>query len=194
MAGARNRPLRWPHGHFRDPLPRPHCLELIRWVESGGEVVEITRHGKTVARLIPPRRRHLLSPEALGGAAGFGSSGDGAGRFHPRCTGLYGFAVKVLLETHLELVAAGGVHLSAMSLWEAQMLHSKGRLSLDRPLAAWLHQAAAPGVVALLPLSIHGDPADRLIVATALTHGLPLATQDSAIQASGVIPIWEGSA
>ena len=81
-----------------------------------------------------------------------------------------------------------------MSLWEAQMLHSKGRLSLDRPLAAWLPQAAAPGVVALLPLSIHGDPADRLIVATALTHGLPLATQDSAIQASGVIPIWDGSA
>ena len=30
---------------------RTHCLELIRKVESGGEVVEITRHGKTVARL-----------------------------------------------------------------------------------------------------------------------------------------------
>jgi PIN domain nuclease of toxin-antitoxin system len=45
-----------------------------------------------------------------------------------------------------------------------------------------------------LPQSFNGDPADRLIVATALTHGLPLATQDSAIQASGVIPIWEGPA
>jgi len=32
---------------------RAHCLELIRQVESGGEVA-ITRHGKTVARLIPP--------------------------------------------------------------------------------------------------------------------------------------------
>jgi prevent-host-death family protein len=31
---------------------RAQCLELIRQVESGGEVVEITRHGKTVARLI----------------------------------------------------------------------------------------------------------------------------------------------
>ena len=30
---------------------RSHCLELIRQVESGGEVVEITRHGKSVARL-----------------------------------------------------------------------------------------------------------------------------------------------
>ncbi len=85
------------------------------------------------------------------------------------------------------------------------MLHSKGRLSLDRPLVAWLRQAAAADVVVLLPLdvvltldllpqSFHGDPADRLIVATALTHGLPLANQDSAIQASGVIPIWEGPA
>jgi prevent-host-death family protein len=35
---------------------RALCLELIRQVESGGEVVEITRHSKTVARLIPPRR------------------------------------------------------------------------------------------------------------------------------------------
>ena len=45
-----------------------------------------------------------------------------------------------------------------------------------------------------LPPSFHGDPADRLIVATALCHGLPLATHDSAIQASCVIPIWEGCA
>ncbi|HYP03977.1 MAG TPA: type II toxin-antitoxin system prevent-host-death family antitoxin [Cyanobium sp.] len=29
-------------------------LELIRQVESGGEVVEITRHGKLVAPLTPP--------------------------------------------------------------------------------------------------------------------------------------------
>jgi prevent-host-death family protein len=33
---------------------RAQCLELIRQVESGGEVVEITRHGKTVARLTSP--------------------------------------------------------------------------------------------------------------------------------------------
>jgi prevent-host-death family protein len=33
---------------------RALCLELIRQVEKGGDGVEITRHGKTVARLIPP--------------------------------------------------------------------------------------------------------------------------------------------
>ena len=36
---------------------RAQCLEWIRQVESGGEVVEITRHGKTVARLISPAGR-----------------------------------------------------------------------------------------------------------------------------------------
>lgn len=33
---------------------RAQCLEWIRQVESGGEVVEIMRHGKPVARLTPP--------------------------------------------------------------------------------------------------------------------------------------------
>ena len=67
---------------------------------------------------------------------------------------------------------SGGCHLSVMSLWEAQMLHAKGRLVLDRPFPNWLREAAAPGVVSFLPLGFHGDSVDRLIVATARTHGL----------------------
>jgi PIN domain nuclease of toxin-antitoxin system len=35
-------------------------------------------------------------------------------------------------------------------------------------------------------------PADRLIVATALAHGLVLATHDQAIRSSGVITLWKG--
>ena len=50
------------------------------------------------------------------------------------------------------LAEGGGCYLSAMGLWEAQMLHCKGRPSLDRPFSCWLQQASAPGVVALLPL------------------------------------------
>lgn len=103
-----------------------------------------------------------------------------------------------------QLASRGGCHLAAMSLWEAQMLHSKGRLRLDRPFAAWLREAAAPGIVVLLPLDVaviealdqlpvdfHGDPADRLIVATALAHGLQLATHDQAIKSSDAISIWQ---
>jgi len=44
-----------------------------------------------------------------------------------------------------------------------------------------------------LPQSFHGDPADRLIVAKARNHGLLVATHDRAIQASGVVEIWQGS-
>ena len=41
---------------------RAQCLELIRQVESGSEVVEITRHGKTVARLTPPAGNATMHP------------------------------------------------------------------------------------------------------------------------------------
>ena len=37
----------------------------------------------------------------------------------------------------------------------------------------------------------HGDPADRVIAATARTHVMPLATQDSAIRRSRAVTIWK---
>ncbi len=95
------------------------------------------------------------------------------------------------------------LRLAAISLWEAQMLQAKGRLQLDRPFENWLRRAAAADVITVLPLDcevvicvnslpadFHGDPADRLIVATALAHGLPLATFDSTIRRSQVVPLW----
>jgi PIN domain nuclease of toxin-antitoxin system len=97
----------------------------------------------------------------------------------------------------------GGVRLSAISLWEVQMLHAKRRLRLPGTLADWLHAAASPEVLAVLPLdaevalaldglpaSFHGDPADRVIAATARAHVLPLATHDRAIRRSRAVPIW----
>ena len=41
-----------------------------------------------------------------------------------------------------------------------------------------------------LPASFHGDPADRLIAATARAHALPLATHDSTIRKSRVARLW----
>jgi PIN domain nuclease of toxin-antitoxin system len=131
--------------------------------------------------------------------------------------------VNVLLDTHvwigwllpqaaitareraaLDLAAGRGeLRVSAISLWEAQMLHAKGRLELPVPLPAWLQAAAAPDVVTVMPLdldvvvaldalpaSFHGDPADRLIVATARAHALPLATKDSRIRRSRLVRLW----
>ena len=93
---------------------------------------------------------------------------------------------------------------SPISLWEAQVLHAKGRLELPLPFPEWISSAADTEVVQLVPLdlavilalnalpdSFHGDPADRLIVATARAHALPLATHDAAIRRSRVVKLWK---
>lgn len=94
--------------------------------------------------------------------------------------------------------------LSAISLWEAQMLVEKSRLKLDSPLTHWLPTAAGAETVTLLPMDVdvilalydlpagfHGDPADRIIVATARAHGLPLATRDGNIRRSRAVKLWK---
>jgi PIN domain nuclease of toxin-antitoxin system len=72
------------------------------------------------------------------------------------------------------------------------MLAAKGRLTLRPDPASWLAANLAPPVslaalsaeVALASASLpgfHGDPADRIVVATALTMGIPLITADERI-------------
>ena len=76
------------------------------------------------------------------------------------------------------------------------MLADKGKIALNRPVATWFGTVlAAPGfslaelTVAIgadagsLPGNIHGDPADRLIIATARALGCPLLTADRTILA-----------
>jgi PIN domain nuclease of toxin-antitoxin system len=98
---------------------------------------------------------------------------------------------------------AGGVCLAAISLWEAQLLHLKRRLELPLPFSEWLTRATESRVLTVLPLDcdviialgalptgFQGDRADRLIVATARTHSIPLATRDRAIRRSRTTPLW----
>jgi PIN domain nuclease of toxin-antitoxin system len=42
-----------------------------------------------------------------------------------------------------------------------------------------------------LPPAFHGDPADRIIVATARSHGLALATHDRAIRQARLARLWK---
>lgn len=87
---------------------------------------------------------------------------------------------------------------SAITPWEIGMLVAKGRLVLDRDVMDWLQAALALPGVRLAPLEpalavastrlpgeLHGDPADRLIVATARHLGATLATADLALLAYG---------
>ena len=100
------------------------------------------------------------------------------------------------------LASRAGLRVAAVSLWEAQMLHAKHRLLLDRSFDVWIREAAATVevvpldievVIALdgLPASFHGDPADRLIVATARAHRIPLATHDQTIRRSRAAHVWK---
>jgi PIN domain nuclease of toxin-antitoxin system len=79
--------------------------------------------------------------------------------------------------------------ISAISLWEIAMLAEKGRLTLPEPLLPWFEKALSNKKIRLLPITkeiaaksaglpMHGDPADRLIAATAIEYNCPLATVD----------------
>ena len=105
------------------------------------------------------------------------------------------------------LASRGALRLAAVSLWEAQMLHAKRRLTLNQPFDTWLRDAAAANVIQVLPLdvevvialdalppSFHGDPADRLIVSTSRAQQIPLATHDAAIRKSRVTTVWKPAA
>lgn len=92
---------------------------------------------------------------------------------------------------------------AAISCFEIAMLAERGRLRLDRDIRAWLQQVLGKPGFELLPLepevSIkaaeleweHRDPADRIIVATAMTHRLEIVSKDEWIRSyKGVRSIW----
>ncbi|HJT16334.1 MAG TPA: type II toxin-antitoxin system VapC family toxin [Thermoanaerobaculia bacterium] len=94
--------------------------------------------------------------------------------------------------------------ISAISLWEAQMLHARGRLALESAFEPWLTQAAAPDVVSIVPLSVSVilalndlptsfrlDPADRIIAATSRAHEIPLFTYDRDMRRSRAVSLWK---
>jgi PIN domain nuclease of toxin-antitoxin system len=94
----------------------------------------------------------------------------------------------------MEAGAIGKVLVSAISVWEVGMLEAKGRVRFSVEIGEWVRRAlAAPGVhfapltpeIALdstrLPQPVHGDPADRILVATARRMGATLVTRDARI-------------
>ena len=82
----------------------------------------------------------------------------------------------------------GEAAVSVISFWEVGMQVQKGRLGFDLDLDAWRRDLLDHGLVEVpvdggiaaragLLMDMHGDPADRLIVATAL-EGHRLVTAD----------------
>lgn len=90
--------------------------------------------------------------------------------------------------------SGGNIYLSSVSAWEIALLVDTGRVDLDVPIEAWIERFLdRPGIVAA-PLSHraasrsyqlhrleHRDPADRLLIATAIELVCPLVTYDGRI-------------
>lgn len=89
---------------------------------------------------------------------------------------------------------AGGLMLSAISVWELALKHGIGKLELDRDLRSWVAVAITyPGIRVVpldtddaiestfLPGKFHRDPADRFIVALARRLGARVVTSDRRI-------------
>jgi len=87
---------------------------------------------------------------------------------------------------------AGELFASAISFWEVAMLNRKGRLDLHIEIDVWRKEllesglqeipvTGAIGIRAATFVDFHGDPADRLIVASALENSANLVTADERI-------------
>jgi len=97
---------------------------------------------------------------------------------------------------------AGGIAVSAITLWELAWLATHGRLEIPGTVEAFVEKITSRTAirpitvkVAVLanqfPADYSGDPCDRLIGATAMAEGIPLVTKDAKIRASKQIKaIW----
>ena len=83
------------------------------------------------------------------------------------------------------------IGLSPLSIVEVAQKSAKGRLDFSLPLDRWVANALPPSRLTLQPLTVeialrayqwpadfHGDPADRIIAATAIVSRLILVTSD----------------
>jgi PIN domain nuclease of toxin-antitoxin system len=94
-----------------------------------------------------------------------------------------------------EAVTKKNIIISAISTWEVAMLVSRGRLKLTMSAGDWVAASEAlpflnfqpvSNSIALksvdLPGDLHNDPADRIIIATAISMGAILVTKDEKIR------------
>ena len=106
---------------------------------------------------------------------------------------------KVTIDT---AAADSGFYLSSISAWEVAMLVHKGKLQLTMDVDIWVAHTEALPFVTFVPISnriaiqsvtlpIHPDPADRIIIATALSLGATIVTKDSKMSAyANIQTIW----
>lgn len=101
---------------------------------------------------------------------------------------------QVGLKTIRQAGTNGTLGVSIISVWEIAMLESKGRVRIHMDCLEWVRRALETPGLSLVPItpeiavestrlpgSIHADPADRILVATARSLGARLMTRDQAL-------------
>ena len=92
---------------------------------------------------------------------------------------------------------------SSISIWELGVKIQRGKLDLGISIDEFARRVEQGGVVSLIPVDTtiwlaslalrwgHRDPADRVIVASALGKGVPILSKDSNIRNfEGVSSVW----
>lgn len=111
--------------------------------------------------------------------------------------------LSVTAKTTLAEMERRGGFASAISIWELGIKVQRGKLELGISIEKLAHRIEAHSPIVLLPVDTttwlrsltldwdHRDPADRVIVATALVHGVPIVTKDDVMQSfAGIETIW----
>lgn len=101
-------------------------------------------------------------------------------------------AVRQRLQDHKK---SGEIAVSSMTFWEIALLYKKGRLQLAYDVQSWVDRVTALPFLkivdpnhhilvksVLLPEPFYADPADRIIVSTAMDQGATLITKDDKIR------------
>lgn len=105
---------------------------------------------------------------------------------------------KLSRATLKQIEEAPVVYVSAISGFEISLKVSNGKLDLSQPVTDWFENVLKHHGLIVLPLeldicitaaklpSIHDDPFDRFIIATAKLNDLPVVTTDERFEKYGV--------
>ena len=104
----------------------------------------------------------------------------------------------------LAAVEDKSILISSISAWEVALLVTKKRLKLTLDISDWIAKSESLPFIQFVPVTnsiavksvnlpspLHPDPADRIIIATALSVGAPLVTKDKKLLSySHINTIW----
>lgn len=93
------------------------------------------------------------------------------------------------------ILGAGVILIGTVTCWEIATLARRGRISLPKDAWTWTAEALARERIEVVPVTVeialragergdevHGDPIDRILIATAIQMRCPLVTRDAKIR------------